>query len=54
VFLGEGVRVADARGEHPVKAGEFALVIPNEKHQYRNTSTTEELKMICAVPSDYE
>jgi len=54
VIQGEGVLVDEAGGEHPVKAGEFALVIPNEKHQYRNTSTTEELKMICAVPSDYE
>ena len=54
VMQGEGVLVDEAGDEYPIKAGEFALVIPNEKHQYRNTSATEDLKMICAVPSAYE
>ena len=54
VIAGEGVLVDEAGEEHPIKAGEFALVEPNEKHQYRNTSASEDLKMICAVPSAYE
>ena len=37
-----------------LKKGDFALVLPNEKHQYRNASDTEPLVMICAVPKDYE
>ena len=39
---------------HPVKAGDFAFVKPDEKHQYRNTSDSKLMKMICAVPVDYE
>ncbi len=54
VIAGAGVLVDEAGHEHPVKAGEFALVVPNEKHQYRNTSESEDLKMICAVPQAYE
>ncbi len=54
VIQGAGVLVDEAGAEYPIKAGEFALVKPNEKHQYRNTSEAEELKMICAVPSAYE
>ncbi|MCF6266625.1 MAG: cupin domain-containing protein [Desulfuromusa sp.] len=54
ILQGEGVLVDEAGATHPIKAGEFALVKPNEKHQYRNTSTTDDLKMICAVPSAYE
>jgi len=54
VIQGEGVLVDEAGATHPIKAGEFALVKPNEKHQYRNTSATADLKMICAVPSAYE
>jgi quercetin dioxygenase-like cupin family protein len=54
VIQGEGVLVDEGKNEYPVRAGEFALVKPNEKHQYRNTSATEELKMICAVPLAYE
>ena len=29
-------------------------VSPGEKHQYRNTSDTEDLVFICAVPKEYE
>jgi len=54
VIQGEGVLVDEAGREHPVKAGDFAFVEPNEKHQYRNNSETEEFKMICAVPVVYE
>jgi quercetin dioxygenase-like cupin family protein len=41
-------------GEREVRKGDFALVNPGEKHQYRNASATEPLVMICAVPKDYE
>ena len=54
VIAGEGALV-DAEGkQHSLKSGDFAFVNPNEKHQYRNTSSTQEFKMICAVPSAYE
>ena len=33
---GEIAFVNDKRGEQPLKAGDFALVNPDEKHQYRN------------------
>jgi quercetin dioxygenase-like cupin family protein len=54
VIAGEGVVVNEAGEQRPVKKGDFAMVLPNEKHQYRNTSVTDELKMICAVPVLYE
>ena len=34
--------------------GDFALVLPHEKHQYRNTSPDRAFRMICAVPKEYE
>lgn len=54
VIQGEGVLIDESGEKHHVKAGDFALVKPNEKHQYRNASESEEFKMICAVPSAYE
>ncbi|WP_321394468.1 cupin domain-containing protein [uncultured Desulfuromusa sp.] len=54
ILQGEGVLVDQEGHQHPVKGGDFSMVLPNEKHQYRNTSTTEEFKFICAVPSAYE
>jgi quercetin dioxygenase-like cupin family protein len=41
-------------GEREIKKGDFALVMPGEKHQYRNASASEPLVMICAVPKEYE
>lgn len=51
---GEGVVVTESGDERPVKKGDFVLVLPGEKHQYRNASPGEPLVMICAVPKAYE
>jgi quercetin dioxygenase-like cupin family protein len=53
VIDGEGVLRTDA-GERPVRKGDFALVLPGEKHQYRNTSSQTDLVMICGVPKQHE
>lgn len=54
IISGEGALVDEGDNVKPLKAGDFALVLPNEKHQYRNTSQTEDMVMICAVTRDYE
>jgi quercetin dioxygenase-like cupin family protein len=54
IIEGRGVVVDEAGRETPVKKGDFGLVLPNEKHQYRNTSQTNDLVMICAVPKEFE
>lgn len=33
---------------------DFALVLPDEKHQYRNISEKQNLVIICGVPVEYE
>ena len=53
VISGRGLLVAEDR-EHEVKEGDFALVLPGEKHQYRNPSPDRDLVMICAVPTEHE
>ncbi len=40
--------------EREIKEGDFVLVLPNEKHQYRSKSAGKPLVMICAVPKEYE
>ncbi len=54
IIEGQGAVVDEAGKEHPVKKGEFVLVLPDEKHQYKNVSTKESMIMICAVPKEYE
>ena len=41
-------------GERGLKKGDFVMILPGERHQYRNTSTSELMIMICAVPKEYE
>jgi quercetin dioxygenase-like cupin family protein len=54
VIEGNGSLVDEAGNKHPLKPGDFALVSPGEKHQYRNDSPAIVFKMICAVPKEYE
>ena len=54
IMEGCGVMVTERGEERDLKKGDFALVLPGEKHQYKNKSATGPLIMICAVPRDYE
>ena len=54
IIKGRGALV-DADGtEHPVEQGDFAMVLPDEKHCYKNTADDADLVMICAVPKENE
>ena len=53
IIEGQGALVNENGEETPLKAGDFALVNPDEKHQYRNKGD-EPFKMICGVPKEFE
>jgi quercetin dioxygenase-like cupin family protein len=54
-YIIEGTGMAiEGKLEHDLKKGDFVMVPPGETHQYRNTSPTNPLVMICAVPKEYE
>jgi quercetin dioxygenase-like cupin family protein len=50
---GHGIIVSE-NGEHEFIKGDFALVLPDEIHQFKNISKDENLVIICAVPKEYE
>jgi len=54
VIQGHGSLVAEDGTERPVKQGDFVLILPGEKHQYKNAAADQPFIMICAVPKDYE
>jgi len=54
IIDGEGVLVNEQGKEQPIHTGDFALVLPNEKHQYRNKSEKKPLVIICGVPKQFE
>jgi quercetin dioxygenase-like cupin family protein len=53
VIKGEGILVAEDQ-EHELREGDFALILPDEKHQFKNSSENQNLLIICAVPREYE
>jgi len=52
ILEGSGT-VMEGETSRAVQAGDFVLVKPNEKHQYRNTGDCL-LVFMCMVPSQYE
>ncbi len=54
IIEGEGCIVDEDGEKFKVNKGDFALVSPNEKHQYRNSSSDKPFVMICGVPNDFE
>ena len=53
VISGRGVLVDPDGAERPLEAGDFAMVAPDELHQFRNAGD-EPFRFICAVPKEYE
>jgi quercetin dioxygenase-like cupin family protein len=54
IIEGQGCLVEENGREHEVKKGDFVLILPGEKHQYKNRSSKASFIMICAVPKEYE
>lgn len=53
IIKGKGVLVNEKGEMQELKVGDFALVNPDEKHQYRNKED-KPFKMICGVPKEFE
>lgn len=53
VIEGNGTLVALDK-EYEIARGDFVLVLPGEPHQYRNSSSSASLVIICAVAKDHE
>ncbi len=49
IIEGEGILFLDGK-ENKITQGSFAYVPPNELHQFKNVSNTDELKFMCIVP----
>ncbi len=54
IIEGHGAMVSESGEETEIKKGDFAMVLPNEVHQYKNRSDSEPFVFICAVPKEYE
>ncbi len=50
-FLEGSGQINTRNGSVPVKKDDFALVMPDEKHQFENTGNTP-LKFLCIIPKE--
>ncbi len=53
IISGQGALMDGDGRPHPLGQGDFAMVAPNDIHQFRNTGDTP-FVFICAVPKAYE
>ena len=42
------------KGEVPVSPGDAIMIMPQEKHQFKNTSKTQSAKLLCIVPVEFQ
>ncbi len=54
VILSGQIGVVSDKGTTPLGVGDVVLVMPNEKHQFRNLSDTETASFMCLVPIQYQ
>lgn len=54
ILQGEGFIRRHDGSEATAKKGDYALILPGEKHQFVNTSEKDDLQFICLVPKEYE
>lgn len=54
IIDGEGILINESGEEKPLKKGDFALVLPNEMHQYKNKLSDKPFVFICGVPKEFE
>jgi quercetin dioxygenase-like cupin family protein len=53
IIEGQGVLIGEGK-EIQLKQGDFALVMPDEIHQFKNTAKSGNLILVCAVPKEFE
>lgn len=54
VVLDGDIAAVTENGEKPLDKGDVLLIVPNEKHQFKNRSQTKPASFICLVPIAYQ
>ena len=54
MILAGDLAVVTPQGDTPVKPGDIMLVMPDEMHQFKNCSDTQNARFMCLVPIAYQ
>jgi quercetin dioxygenase-like cupin family protein len=54
VILAGRIGMVTPDGTRPLAVGDMLLVMPDEKHQFKNLSSTDPARFMCLVPIGYQ
>lgn len=54
VILDGDIAITTDSGDKPVQKGDMVLVMPDERHQFKNRSNTQSACFMCLVPIAYQ
>ena len=54
MILAGDLAVVTPEGDTPVKPGDVMLVMPDEMHQFKNRSDSQNARFMCLVPIAYQ
>ena len=54
MLLDGDIAVVTEEGDRPLQKGDVILVPPDEKHQFKNLSDTNNARFMCLVPIEYQ
>jgi quercetin dioxygenase-like cupin family protein len=54
ILLDGDIAVVTEDGDRPLRKGDVILMPPEEKHQFKNLSGTEDARFMCLVPIAYQ
>ena len=54
VILDGDIAIVTEDGDKPVNEGDVLLIMPGDKHQFKNLSNTQGARFMCLVPVEYQ
>ena len=54
VILDGDIAIVTEDGDKPMDKGNVLLIMPGDKHQFKNRSETEPARFMCLVPIEYQ
>ena len=54
IILDGDISAVTEQGETPLSVGEVVMFMPDETHQFKNTSDSKTAAMICLVPVEFQ
>ena len=54
MLLDGDIAVVTEAGDRPLQKGDVLLLLPDEKHRFKNLSNTRDARFMCLVPIAYQ